>query len=193
MSLLRFLEAYALTYVGAPSPAYSPAHPTVVAVDSKSVRSAVWGTRDHHGFDAFKAVKGVKYHCGADTRGHLLACRCSGANAHDGPWLAPLLRRVRALGFTTVRTCLADGAYRHFAKASATLGVELSCTTVAECKKLKARGLSPVPVRWVIERTFAHLGFARAFAVSYERRSRHAEASVMWAHVGLVLRQLEKL
>ena len=141
----------------------------------------------------FKGVKGVKAHCASDSRGHLLACVGTGANAHDGPPLARVLARVQALGFRSVCKCLADGAYRHFGPACAALGIELSCTTVPECKKLKANGFAPVPVRWVIERTFAQLGFARAFAVSYERLTRHFEATVMWAHVGLALRQLEKL
>ena len=193
VSMLRFLEAYAPAYVGAPGPAHSHGHPTVVAVDAKSVRSGVWGRREHHGVDAFKKVKGVKYHCAADTRGHRLACRGSGASAHDGPWVAPVLRRVHALGFRTVAKCLADGAYRHFGPACAALGVELECATVPECKKLKASGFAPVPVRWVIERTFAQPSFARAFAISHEPCSRHVEATVMWAHVGLVLRQFEKL
>ena len=193
VSTLRFLEAFHLAFVGAPGPTFSHAHPTLVAVDSRSVASGVWGQREAHGFDGFKHVKGVKIHAATDARGHLLACCVSGANAHDGPWAARVLARVHALGFTTVVKCLADGAYAHFADAIAALGIELECTTVPEWKKLKANGFVPIPVRWVIERTFAQLSFARGFRTSFERVSRHAEATVMWAHAGLTLRQLQKL
>ncbi len=191
--MLRFLEAFHMSFIGAPTPTFSHDHPTLATVDSKSITSAVWGEREHRGFDGFKRVKGVKVHAVTDSRGHLLACVVSGANAHDGPWAARVLARVQALGFDTVVKCLADGAYAHFADQVAALGIELECTTVPEAKKLKANGFVPVPVRWVIERTFAHLSFARGFRTSFERLTRHAEATVTWAHAGLALRQLQKL
>ena len=135
----------------------------------------------------------MKLHCATDTRGHLLACACSGANAHDGPWLAPVLRRVHAAGFHTVRAAVADGAYAHFGEDAAALGVSLEVTTVPECKKLKARGFVPIPRRWVIERTFAQLRYSRAFDTVHDRLTRHVESMAMWAHVKLGLRQLERL
>ncbi len=132
-------------------------------------------------------------HACTDSRGHLLGCVATGANAHDGPPAERVVAVAQASGFTTVTLALADGAYEHFADALAERGVELRCTTVPECKKLKANGFAPVPVRWVIERTFAHPSFSRAFRTCYDRLRRHYEATVLWAHVKLALRQLEKL
>ena len=193
VSALRFLEAFALTYVGAPGSAPRPGHPTLAVVDSKSVRAPAWGRRERAGVDGYKRVSGVELHCATDTRGHLLACVCSGANAHDGPWLSPVLRRVRAAGFHTVCAAVADGAYAHFAATAAALGVSLTVTTVPECKRRKAKGFVPIPKRWVIERTFGQLRYSRAFDTIHDRLARHVESTVMWAHVRLALRQLEKL
>ena len=188
-----FLEAFALATAGAPSTALRPGHPTLASVDSKSVRAPGWGARERYGVDGHERVSGVKLHCATDARGHLLACACSGANAHAGPWLAPVLRRVRAAGFGTVRVAVADGAYAHFGPEAAALGIRLEVTTVPECRKLKANGFTPVPRRWVIERTFGQLRHARAFDTIHDRLARHVESTVMWAHVKLGLRQLEKL
>ena len=193
VSALRFLEAYALAVIGAPAPEPNPGHPTLAVVDSKSVRAPGWGRRERAGTDGFKLVSGVKVHCATDARGHLLACVCSAANAHDGPWLRPLLARLRALGFTTVTCALADGAYRYFAPEAGALGIRLQVTTVPEAKELKAKGFVPIPKRWVIERTFGQLRHARAFDTIHDRLARHVEATVTWAHVRLALRQIAKL
>lgn len=193
VNMLRFIEAFHLAFIGAPTHIPSPDSPTLVCVDSKSVPSRVWGTREDHGFDGFKRVKGVKIHSLVDSRGHLLACEISGADAHDGQYAASVLARAQAFGFDRIGKCLADGAYAHYGQACEALGVTLECTTVPECKKLKANGFVPIPKRWVIERTFAHLSFARAFSVCFERLTRHSEATVIWAHIGLALRQLQKV
>lgn len=193
VKMLRFLEAMATTMVGAPSLALNPEEPTLMLIDSKSIESGAWGKREDHGYDGYKRVKGVKLHAGTDSRGHLLSCVGSGANAHDGPRAAEVVAVARVLGFAAVRKALGDGAYADFARSCAVFGVELESTTVPEAKKLKARGFVSIPKRWVIERTFAHLSFARAFAISHEQLTRHFEATAMWAHVGLALRQIEKL
>ena len=193
VSALRFLEAFALTTITAPAPDPNPGHPTLVVVDSKSVRTPGWGRRERAGTDGFKLVSGVKVHCATDARGHLLAAVCSAANAHDGPWLRPLLARLRALGFTTVTCALADGAYRYFGPEADALGIRLEVTTVPEGKRLKASGFVPIPKRWVIERTFGQLRYSRAFDTVHDRLARHIEATVTWAHVRLALRQLAKL
>ena len=193
VNMLRFAEAMARTMIGAPSPAPSPEPPTLLVVDAKSIPSGVFGRREDHGYDGYKRVKGVKLHCGVDARGHLLACLGTGANAHDGPRAVEVIAVARALGFDALRRGLGDGAYAASAPACAHLGVAFESTTVPEAKKLKANGFEPIPVRWVIERTFSHLAFARAFGVSHERLTRHLEATAMWAHVALALRQIEKL
>ena len=122
-----------------------------------------------------------------------MACVVSGTNAHDDPWAARVVARAQALGFDTIVKCLANGAYEHFAGYVAALGMALECTTMPECKILKEKGFLPIRVHWVIERTFAQLSFAPEFRTSFERLTRHAEATITWAHMSLALRQLEKL
>ena len=194
VNMLRFLEAMARTVLGAPSPAANPGPPTLVVIDAVSLRSRVWGRREDHGFDGYKRVKGVKRHAGTDARGHLLACVGSGAGANDGTRAPEVVAVARALGYAELTDALGDGAYGspRVQRACAALGVRLTSTTVPEAKRLKASGFVPIPKRWVRERTFAHLGFARGFAASHERLTRHVEAVAMWAHVGLALRQIEK-
>ncbi len=131
VSMLRFLEALALTMIGAPGPDHNSGSPTLAVVDSKSVRSAVWGRREDHGFDGFKHVKGIKVHALTDSRGHLLACSCSQANAHDWPHVAQVLARAQAVGFSKLVKCLADGAYKHFGEQVA----ELDSIGVHNCSR----------------------------------------------------------
>ena len=144
VSALRFLEAFALTIVSAPGPAPCPGHRSLASVESKSVRAPGWGARERCGVDGYNRVSGVKLHCAIDARGHLLACACSSANAHDGSSLSPVLRRVKTAGFGTVRVAVADGAHAHFGPEAAALGTRLEVTTVPECRNPKANGFTPI-------------------------------------------------
>ena len=53
-----------------------------------------------------------------------------------------------------------------------------------------ARGFEVLPRRWVVERTFAWLGFCRRLSKDYEEQTTSSEAMVLVAMTGLMARRL---
>ena len=190
--IARTLVAFAASGVAA---ARRRRDPTVACVDSQSVKSRVWGRRDDRGFDGHKGINGVKYHLATDTRGYVLACVAGPANAHDSTYVHDVAHALRWGGWSRVGLAFADAAYRGTAasRAAGRFGIDLRVTTLPEAKRLKANGFAPAPRRWVVERTFSNLAWARAVAQSYDRKRDHVEANVLWASIRLCLRQPEKV
>lgn len=171
-----------------------PQQPTACVIDSRSVKSHVWGKRECRGYDGNKKINGIKYHTATDTQGNVLATISAPANQHDSIWVPDLLDAIRAAGFTEVRYVFADAAYAGTQKYATLRGFTVEVvkrTDFVEAKELKAKGKSSafivMPKRWVIERTFAHLNWNRRLVVSYERLSATAEAFFLLGSVRFAL------
>jgi putative transposase len=142
--------------------------PTAAIIDSQSVKTALKG--DDRGYDAGKKIKGRKRHIAVDTEGLLLAVVIHSAGIQDRVGARALLLQLAAL-FCTIRTIFADSAY------TGTL-VEwvraLFGWTLTIVKRTEAHRFVVLPKRWVVERTFAWLGWSRrqglATRVAYRQK-----------------------
>ena len=96
-------------YEKARSQAGRAACPSVVIMDSQSVKTAERG--GIRGFDAHKRVKGRKRHILVDTFGLLIACRVEPADISDRKAAALLLSGLEPL-FSNIRTVIADAGHQ---------------------------------------------------------------------------------
>lgn len=178
-------------------PHESRSEPAIIVVDAQIAKSRVRGKREALGYDGFKKIKGIARHVATDARGHVLACACSAANAHESKWLKEVLIAVRDAGFNRACIVTADGGYQGKEAASDIEGFELKVVKRSDLDGQKTRGkpntFKPLRQRWVIERTFGYLMFSRIFACCYERLTECEEANVLLAHIRTLIRRWEKL
>lgn len=164
-------------------------HPTAGCLDSQSVRTSEAAPPATRGNDANKRVKGRKRHVLTDTTGLVLAAAVTPANVQDKAGALAALRRLGGAG-KKLRRIWADGAYRttrgHLASWMERHRVALTPVERPEGQ----RGFTPLPRRWVVERTFAWLYQSRRLSTDYERLSETSETLILVAMTRLMLRRL---
>lgn len=103
----------------------------------------------------------------------------------DGACLLLAVLRER---FSTLTLVWADGGYAGRLVTWAAGVLRLGVTVVKRSDD--TRGFVVVPRRWVVERTFGWLMRHRRLVRDYERLPEHHEATVLWATVMIMMRQL---
>ena len=137
--------------------------------------------------------KGSKHHLLVDATGIPLAFTLTGGNRHDVTQLIPLLDRVPAVGG------LAGRPRRRPERLIGDRGYDYD----KHRRLVRARGITPLiarrstehgsglgNVRWVVERTFAHLHQFKRLLVRYERRAEMHEAMLALGCCLICLRRL---
>jgi putative transposase len=162
-------------------------HPTAACLDSQSVKSSsVAGER---GYDAGKKVNGRKRHLLVDTLGLVLAIVVTSACVSDPSGARSLLAHLG--GFCkNLRKIWVDGTYRGQLMIWAEQHFRFRLEAVMQEKGQK--GFTLLPRRWVVERTFAWLGFNRRLSKDYEGTTSSSEAWIQIAMIRLMLRRLAR-
>ncbi len=163
------------------------AQPSLAIIDSQSVKTTEVG--GEHGFDGGKKVNGRKRHILVDTMGNLLKVVAHAANIGERAGAQQVLLKVPAALWCRLEKILADGGYDGAdfqAWVKTTLGVDLEISLRPRDKK----GFVLVPMRWVVERTFAWLGRYRRLSKDYERLTENSEGMVYPASISRLLRRL---
>lgn len=176
-------------YFAARKKARRKRYPTVVVIDSQSVKTGKMG--GERGFDGGKRIKGRKRHMVVDTLGLPLATVVTAANVHDLTGGRKALARVKKfIGGRPIRKLYADGMYAA-ENFRGWVREQFGATTrVAKNLAQKFKRFVPVSQRWVVERSFAWWGDYRRLTIDYERLTTSSRAMLRLAAINLMLARL---
>jgi putative transposase len=163
--------------------------PSAAILDSQSVKTTRRGGPDR-GYDAGKKVNGRKRHILVDTIGLVLLVVVHAASQQDRDGAKLVLQKLQHR-YTRLRLIWADGGYAgaliEWVRAIRTRN-RLQLQIVK--RNDSSKGFVVLPRRWVVERTFAWLGFHRRLSKDYEALPATSQAMIYIAMIRLMLARL---
>lgn len=156
--------------------------PTYGIIDSQS--SKITLASDDCGYDGGKKVKGRKRHIVVDTLGNLLEIVVHAANMHDTKAAHFVLSKV-AKKYPTIEGFSGDAGYRKTALEFVEKELKLKMHISTKIKD----AFAILPIRWIVERTFAWIGNYRRLSKDYERYASTVENMVRIAMLRRTLRR----
>lgn len=135
-------------------------------------------------------INGRKRHIAVDTTGLLLAVVVTVANIQDRDGAVRLLAALAAR-LSSVRLVWADGGYARRLIVWAKYVLALTVHVVK--RNDDTTGFEVLPLRWVMERTFAWVSKHRRCVRDYKIHPAHHEAIVYFAMIMIMSRRLGRL
>lgn len=160
--------------------------PRTAAIDSQTVATAHQGADSD--VDGGKNVKGRKRHIVVCGMGLLLAVSVTAANLNEGTQGPNVLGKLTARTTGRLQKVYADSKYHCTAMWEWVNrpGVRYHIEVVRRTdKKFKV-----LPRRWVVERTYAWMGWNRRLSKDYERTTSSSEAFCQISMIHLMARRL---
>jgi transposase len=131
-----------------------------------------------------KKIKGRKRHIATDTQGHLLYVKVHAANIHDTTIGGKIFENTLAKYPTLQGVCF-DAGYR----GTTVDYVKNVLRKSAEIVSRITDKWTVLPIRWVVERTFAWLNSTRRLAKDFEICTSSEENFVIIAHSMMLLKR----
>jgi transposase len=159
---------------------------SVGIMDSQTVRGA--NNRSLMSIDGNKKVKGIKRHVIVDKNGWLLTVMVSVAHIHDSKAAELLMRQLKQTA-KGIKLLIADGGYRGelIEKAKTIFNYVLQ---IVMRNKEEKNNFKPLPMRWVIERTFSWFDNDRRLCRNYELLFDSSETMVKLSAIKLLLNKI---
>lgn len=163
------------------------ATPSAAIIDSQSVKTTAYGGEEGSiGVDGHKRVNGRKRHLMVDVLGLVLCVIVTAANLPDRDGARQMLGACSA--FPRLRKIWVDGSYTGDVKAL--YEARQIAFEIVE-KPADQKGFAVSPKRWVVERSFAWLGWYRSLSRDYEYCPRHSQSMILLAQIHLMVRRLK--
>jgi putative transposase len=163
--------------------------PSAACVDSQTVKTTELG--GEHGYDGAKQINGRKRHIVVDTLGLLLAVAVTAGNVDDGAGAPEVVGKLQPEAFPRLETIFGDNKYHnHEYYAWLDKHSHGKWHMQISSRPANAEGFKPLPVRWVVERTFAWIGRYRRNSKDYERRTDSSESMILISTISMMLRRL---
>lgn len=162
--------------------------PSVGIIDSSTAKTSQHVDKER-GIDGNKKTKGRKQQLVADTHGLPLTVFVHEASIHDSKGAKPAFKKM-ANKFPRLKKILADGGYRGEELKETvlkTLGCQLEVVLRPDQSHKK---FNVIPLRWIVERSFAWLYNFRRIALDYEFYSESSEAMIQIAFSKIMLNKL---
>jgi putative transposase len=157
-------------------------------IDSQSVKTAQGGAA--RGFDGGKKVQGRKRHIVVDSMGLLLAVVVTAANVDDARAAQDLLAEMPGRDYPRLEVVWGDTKYHNY-ELYDWLSVHRRPYRISVVSRpAQAEGWVQLPKRWVVERTFAWLGYYRRLSKDYERLTETSAAMIQVSCIHHMLRRL---
>jgi len=157
------------------------------SLDSQSVDTSSGG--EAIGRDNAKNVDGRKRHIIVDSLGLLLAVLVTGADVDDGAAAPEVLRQLEEQPVSKVERVYVDSKYHNhalYAWVADNGWYDLNVVRRPE----GSTGWVKLPIRWMVERTFAWLMKCRRLSVDRERSTLSSVAMIRLAMIHLMLNRL---
>jgi putative transposase len=157
------------------------------SIDSQSVDASSGG--EARGRDNAKNVNGRKRHIVVDSLGLLLAVVVTAADVDDAAAAPKALAQFAGQSLGKVRRVFADSKYHNHALYGWV--AENGWYNLQIVRRPEgAEGWVKLPIRWMVERTFAWLTKCRRLSVDREKTILSAEAMIRLAMIHLMLHRL---
>jgi putative transposase len=126
-----------------------------------------------------------------DTLGLLVAVTVTAANVDDGAAAAGVVGKLEPEAFPRLEAIFGDNKYHnHEFRAWLEKHGGGKWRLEISSRPAGAKGFKPLPVRWVVERTFAWIGRCRRNSKDYEKRTDSSESMILISSMSLMLRRL---
>ncbi|GII20397.1 IS5 family transposase [Planomonospora parontospora] len=165
------------------------ADPSLVVLDTQSVRAAAGVPADTTGRDAAKKTPGRKRGLAVDVFGLVIAVIVLAASTHDNVAGTALLDKVAATTSGTVTKALVDQGFKKtVVDHGAGLGIDVEIVQ----RNPADQGFVPQEKRWVVEQTNGTLMLHRRLVRDYEHLPASSESRVHWAMTAVMSRRLTR-
>jgi putative transposase len=160
--------------------------PRTAAIDSQTVPTHHQGQES--GVDGGKNVKGRKRHIVVCSMGLLLAVVVTAANLNEGTQAPQVLGKLSGRTVSRLDKVYADNKYHCRACWDWQKRPDVSYHIVVV--KRESKEFKVLPSRWVVERSYAWMGWNRRLSKDYERTTSSSEAWCQLSMIHLLVRRL---
>jgi putative transposase len=163
--------------------------PSAACIDSQSVKTTEVGGPER-GYDGGKKIKGRKRHVLVDTIGLLLVVLSTSAGLDDGAAAIRLLAQISGEEFPRLTVIFGDSKYHNHDLETWLTEHRPGWRIEVKKRPEGSTGFTPLPKRWVVERTNAWNGRCRRNSKDYERKPESSAAQIQLSHIQLMLHRL---
>ncbi|MGW1658455.1 IS5 family transposase [Streptomyces atratus] len=163
--------------------------PSLVVIDTQSVRAAAGVPKTTTGLDANKRTPGRKRGLAVDVLGLIIGVVVLAASAHDNTAGTALLDQAAERCGNRLEKALVDQGFKDEVVIHGAL-LDITVEVVRRNPDDQGKGFVPQPKRWVVEQTNGTLMLHRRLAREYDHCLDNSVSRVYWASTANMARRL---